>query len=251
MGDEVQNIGHVLDLAERAYTRGIYTYSAFLSIEEQSRVKTELTKKSRVRFGFYGGSDASIRKIAIFGDEDELMYEPVMPIAVIKISPVSIKFAEELSHRDYLGAIMNLGIDRANTGDIIIKDKTAWLFCLEGIAGYIRDNLNKVRHTDVRCSICEGDVPEIRPELCELKINVTSERLDCICAALISGSRSTAQALIRDEKVFVNEKCMTNTSCSLKENDIIVIRGVGKFIYDGIGSYTKKGRIYIMIKKYV
>ena len=58
MGDEVQNIGHVLDLAERAYTRGIYTYSAFLSIEEQSRVKTELTKKSRVRFRFYGGSDA-------------------------------------------------------------------------------------------------------------------------------------------------------------------------------------------------
>ncbi len=251
MNDKLQNIGHILDLAKRAYLRNIYTYSAFLSISEQDIIKKELMKAGFTGWYFYGGNEAAIRKIIVFGDKDTLPYEPEIPVCAIKISPVSEKYAQSLSHRDYLGAILNLGIDRSTTGDIIIKGNTAWLLCLKNTAEYIADNLTKVKHTDVKCSIYTDEVPDIEPVLEDMKLNVSSERLDCICAALISKSRGIAQALIKDEKVFVNESCITNASARLKEGDSLVIRGTGKFIYEGIESYTKKGRSYINIKKYV
>ncbi len=146
---------------------------------------------------------------------------------------------------------MNLGIDRSTTGDIIIKGNMAWLLCLKNTAEYIADNLTKVKHTDVKCSVYTDEVPDIEPVLEDRQLNVSSERLDCICAALISKSRGIAQALIKDEKVFVNESCIINAGTKLKEGDSLVIRGTGKFIYEGIESYTKKGRSYINIKKYV
>ncbi len=251
MNDKPQNIGHILDLAKRAYSRNIYTYSAFLSILEQGIIKKELLKAGFTDWFFYGGNDAAIRKIIIFGNKEEISYEPDIPVCAVKISPVSEKYAQDLSHRDYLGAIMNLGIDRSTTGDILIKDKVAWLLCLKNTAEYIADNLTKVKHTDVKCSVYTDDVPEIEPVLQEIKLNVSSERLDCICAALISKSRSTAQALIRDEKVFVNEVCITDSGARLKAEDSLVIRGMGKFIYEGIEAYTRKGRSYVNIKKYV
>lgn len=250
MNDKPQNIGHILDLAKRAYLRNIYTYSAFLSILEQGTIKKELIKAGFTSWYFYGGNEAAIRKIIIFGDENEIPYEPEIPVCAIKICPVSEKYAQSLSHRDYLGAIMNLGIDRSMTGDIIIKDNVAWLLCLRNTAEYISDNLNKVKNTDVKCSVHTDSVPEIEPEFEEIKLNVSSERLDCICAAILSKSRGTAQALIKDERVFINEACITDAGTRLKAGDSLVIRGTGKFIYEGIEAYTKKGRSYINVKKY-
>lgn len=250
MNDKLQNIRHILDLAKRAYSRNIYTYSAFLSILEQGIIKKELINAGFTGWYFYGGNEAAIRKIIVFGNKDEIPYEPEIPVCVIKISPVSEKYAQSLSHRDYLGAIMNLGIDRSVTGDIVIKDNIAWLLCLNNTAEYISDNLTKVKYTDVKCSVYADAVPEIEPVLENMKINVSSERLDCICAAILSKSRGIAQALIKDERVFVNESCITNASARLKEGDSLVIRGTGKFIYEGIESHTKKGRSYINIKKF-
>ena len=90
-----------------------------------------------------------------FGNPEELGYEEPFPIVCIGIEPLIEKFGENLNHRDYLGALMNLGIERENLGDIFIKGKTGYVFCLERIADFIMENLTQVRHTHVKLRILE------------------------------------------------------------------------------------------------
>ena len=75
------------------------------------------------------------------------------------------KFAEELGHRDYLGAVMNLGMERDVIGDILIRDKSAYMFCMDNIAGYIQANLEKIRHTSVKVFPEKGEIDALSPRL--------------------------------------------------------------------------------------
>jgi len=241
---------HLKDLAERAFARSIYTYSNFLSLTEQ-----DVFLKAGSEFGFishelYGGSELAERRIAVFGDEESFGYPPEYPVTVIKTEPVNDRFSEELTHRDYLGALMNLGIERALTGDIIIRDKRAWIYCHESMAEHICDNLNRIKHTEVSCKIVSSDIPELRPVLTEITLNVASQRTDSIVAAFCGLSRNHAESLFRQGKVFINGREEESVSRKIKEGDILTVRGFGKAIYDGISNETKKGRINIRLRKY-
>ncbi len=251
MGKNNNIKSHILDLAQTAMLQNRYTNTSFLSPEEQDMVVKTMKEEGYSSWSFCGQNDGAIRKIAVFGSEEELGYPFETPVKVIHIEPVSEKFAEELSHRDYLGALMNLGIDRSTTGDIIVKGKEAWLFCLESISQYIIENLDKVRKTSVRCTEVSSDIPQIAPEFQEIKVNVAAERIDAVTAAILNLSRSKAQALIKLERVFINENLVKNGGAVLKEGDVIVIRGFGKFIYGGIESRTRKDRLFVGVRKYI
>ena len=193
----------------------------------------------------------SERRIIIFGAAGEIGYPFEIPVKVIEIMPRSEKFGEELSHRDYLGAVLNLGIERKLTGDIIVKGKRAWLFCMEQIAELICSELTRVRHTDVTCRIAEGEIPELLPKFEERSLNVAAERIDAMTAALLNKSRTTAVELIKSQQVYINGAAVLDTSRTLKEGDVISIRHFGKYIYDGMSGRTKKGRYYAAVRKYV
>ena len=106
----------------------------------------------------FGGNESCERQIVQFGDKEILGYEGIYPISLIKIEPLTPKFAEELGHRDYLGALMNLGIQRELLGDIFIKEKEAYVYCLSHISDFISDNLKSVRHTHVKVTIYNDDI---------------------------------------------------------------------------------------------
>ncbi len=241
---------HITDLANRSFTKNIYTNTNFLNLDEQNLYYLMANEINFVKAWLFGGNEHTERKIIIFGSREEMGYDPDIPITLMEISPKSIKFAEELSHRDYLGAILNLGIERELIGDIFIKEKRAWFYCIDTIATFLGENLTRVRHTDVVCRASE-ETPDIAPEFEEVALNVPSERLDAIVSAITNLSRANADKLFASQKVFVNSKITENRSFHPKEGDVISVRGFGKAIYLGVSRSTKKGRYFVKLKKYV
>lgn len=238
------------DLAMQAYNKGIYTYSSFLSEAEISDIYGMEREIDFIGFTLFGGFEDSTRKLVRFGSLEQLGYDEVFPISCVEIVPVNMKFGEELSHRDYLGALMNLGIERDTIGDILIKNKKAYVFCLNKIADYILKNLGKVRHTFVRVT-CTEQIPEdIKLSLADEVLLISSERIDTIVAHFTKLSRNAAVELFREKAVLVNGRVYENNSGILKVGDIVSVRGYGKMIYDGIETTTKKGKLRVKIKRY-
>lgn len=186
-----------------------------------------------------------------FGSPDDFGFDEPYPIDCIKISPLLRKFADDLTHRDFLGAILNLGIERSLIGDILIRDNVGYLFCLSHISTFIMENLIKIKHTNVKCEPAAPDTDDFAPVLENLELICASARIDAVTASITKLSRSKAVELFRTQKIFVNGKCMENNSYALKPDDILVIRGTGKFIYKGCGNETRKGRVYVRLQKYV
>lgn len=239
------------ELAEKSYRGNVYTFSNFLSVSQEDlfyRCERELSYATPELFG---GLESSERKVLRFGSPELMGYEEAFPITTIRIRPLVPKFAEELSHRDYLGALMNLGIERELLGDIMIKDKTAFLFCLSHIADYICENLDKVRHTNVKCELMEETPEEIRPSLEPMRVVMSSLRVDGILAKVYHLSRSQSIDLFREKKIYVNGRLCENNSYNCKEGDVISARGYGKFIFKQVSGKTGKDRFVGIVECYV
>lgn len=251
MSDEQILKGRLCDLARRAYQQNLYTYSGFLSPAELALLEDIRKEISYIHVETSGGNELCERQIAGFGSEEEFGYSGHFPIAVVKITPLLEKFSDDLNHRDFLGALMHLGIERNTLGDILIKERTAYLFCLESIADYICTELTKVRHTNVKCEITGTDIPALAPTLVEEELPVSSLRLDNVIASLLKCSRSDALSFFTDKRVTLNGNITGRNSTLLKEGDIFSVRGHGKFIFDKAGGTTKKGKIYVHIRRYI
>ncbi|MCI6043600.1 YlmH/Sll1252 family protein [bacterium] len=244
------------DLSKRAYYRGIAIFTDFLDLNELHIVHSFHPEESGIHIHFFGGYEGAERQIAAFlpdalSFEDETVLHEMYPIDCLKISPCSVKYAESLSHRDYLGALIHLGIDRSKLGDIVIKEKDAYLFCLKQMSEFLLQNLEKVRHTNVTVSKVTNPSDLPRPDLKEIHGTVASVRLDSMIALAFSSSRSSMIGLIEGGKVFVNGKMTISNGHPLKQGDIISVRGYGKFLFDGDISTTKKGRYSVTVYRYI
>lgn len=240
----------IQELAKASYQQNRYTFTSFLTPAELTVVDELAKELSYIDFETFGGHEICERQMVRFGSPRSLGYEEPYPIVVLLIEPLMEKFAEELGHRDYLGAVMNLGIKREILGDIIIKGKSAYLFCEDEIADYIITNLDKVRHTNVKVSRMEGEIDALKKELHDMEVLVSAPRFDAIVAAVSKLSRSEAQQLFRDKKILLNGRICENNSMILKEGNTFSARGYGKYIYVGCGNVTRKGRVYVQLKKY-
>lgn len=239
-----------LELANTAYDRNIYTYTDFLNINEISILKSFIKELPPVNLTLSGGNPYAERQVAIFAPED-IYYTENPPITTIEIAPINSKYADTLSHRDFLGAILNLGITRSKIGDIFVRNNLAYVYCIEDIADYIVENLKKIRHTLISCRIYVDDSVTISPELKEITGTIANIRLDSLIATAFGSSRSSIISFIEGGKVFVNGKLVTSNGYAVKDNDIISVRGKGRFIYNGTKGITKKGRNLISISLYI
>ncbi len=247
MADETQILkNRFKELHNRALNRGTYFYSDFLNMHEQTLLFEE------VKFGYTlcGGYDGAERKIACFGDENDFGYPSAPPIDIILIEPLSAKFSDDLTHRDFLGSLMGLGIKRETLGDIITDGNKAYLFCLEQISEFIIDNLTSVRRTSVCCSRCDELPAGAMPKPTEKVITVSSFRLDGAVASVYGLSRSKSSALIDGSKVFVDGKLCENTSYNIKIGETVSVRGFGRFRYAEILGTTKKNKTRIQCETY-
>lgn len=239
-----------LELGEKSYQQNLYLFTGFLGMSEQEVFWQAAQAMKHVPFTMWGGSEECERRMVRFGSKEEFGYEEKFPILCIGIYPRLEKFADELSHRDFLGALMNAGIERSTLGDIYMKGKSGYLFCTETIAEFIVDNLDKVKHTHVRCEILE-QFPDIavREAVCEEYLTA-SERIDGMIAKLYNISRNQSMELFRTKKIYVNGRLNENNSYHLKPGDAVSVRGYGKFTYDGISQETRKGKYRIKVRVY-
>ncbi len=242
-------IRHLQDLCKRSETTGKWYYSCFLTPAEQDDWITSPCSRT-VSWHFDGGRADAERRLLVAGSEDFCSQDMDVPISLLHISPLSEKFAEALSHRDYLGAIMNLGIERKTIGDLIIREKNAYVYCLNDQTAFLMSSLSRVSHTSVKAEQVPLTCPAAQPSLRSIRINIASERLDAIVAGITGLSRGNAQDLFPREKVFVNSRPMLNRSYLLKKGDILSVRGYGKVVYEGIEHETRKGRLFVQILKY-
>ena len=244
-------IEHIKDLAERCYRQNIYTFSGFLTMAEQAEILAAERELSFVPFEFFGGTDGCERQMVRFGSEETLGYAEEFPINCIVVSPLIRKFADGLSHRDFLGALMNLGINRDVLGDIIVKDNCGYIFCEGKMSDYIKENLTQIKHTSVKCEIA-GKCPEnARPQFEGMELVTASERCDAIISKLFNLSRSQSIELFRGKCIFVDGRLMENNSALLKNGAVVSVRGYGKFIFDGMTAGTRKGKIRVTVRKYI
>ena len=242
-------IKRIRELANLSYQRDIVTFSDFLNLNEQNIINDRKNQMPGVVVECFGGYEQAERQMAAF-HPDALLFPWKYPICCLKVEPLAAKFSEELTHRDFLGALMHLGIDRSTLGDIRLSDGKAYLFCLAKVSDYIVENLTKIRHTVVRCRILDEIPEQSKPQVTEETLIVSSLRLDGIVAKLYHLSRSQSLLLFREKKVYVDGRCMENNSGICKEGSIVSVRGYGRFVYQGLVHETKKGNLSIQIGRY-
>lgn len=129
----------LLELASRANGSGRCTFTPFLGLAEQNILRCAEKELSGVIRTEFGGADGCERIMVRFGDPEDCGYACPFPIRCIRAIPRSKKFAEQLTHRDILGSLMALGIDRNRTGDIAVRENEIYIFCTEQIAPYIAE----------------------------------------------------------------------------------------------------------------
>jgi RNA-binding protein YlmH len=257
----------IRDLSAKAASDGYLTHTAFLSASEQAvfyevlreQHESSLTHKiSGITYVLYGGHEDADRKVIYFlpyyMKEEELLRNESKGdkgnLSLLHVSPKNVRFADTLTHRDYLGALMHLGFDRSMFGDILTDGTEGYIYILRSVAEMVKAELCKVKHTVVDVEKLDVDQCPLKPHFEEKGINVASIRLDTVLAEIYHLSRKDAQVLIASENVFVDGRTMKNNSYPLKENERVSVAGKGKFIYLGQGKITRKGRFFVKVKIY-
>jgi len=246
--EEKELYRRALELSERSYERGIYTESLFLTEGEQEALRFLAFP---VAPRFIGGYEDAERRLAVFGKEEELGYPWPSTVSLLKIAPKMQKYADPLTHRDFLGALLNLGIKRELLGDIIVYENVGFVFAVEHIVPYICENLKRIRHTDVSAELAESLPENAGKNLEEKQVVVASPRLDALIAAVWNLSRAEAKALAEQEKVTIRGKVVSDPAREILAGERVSVRGHGRFLFDGKQGETKSGRSRVNIKLYV
>jgi len=238
------------ELIRRSENQGYFIFTDFLGLNEQALFFDTVREIGPIIYTAFGGAEGTERVIIRFGDEGELGYSEPFPITTIKIAPKAQKFADRLSHRDFLGALMNLGIERKALGDIIIKDNVGYLFAKSDIADFISCELTRVKNTDVTATPCDflPDTPLYTTR--RVRIMAVGERLDAVVAKVFSISREDSLLYFKRGLVFANGRLIENNSYIPKRDEKISVRGLGRFIYLGYETTSKKGKLNIEVDLY-
>ena len=242
---EEQEKKRFLELAYRAEKTGQCVYTEFHSMHgvalahDAARGICEVTE--------WGGYPDAERMMIGFGTDGNSGF----PVTLIRISPKQQKYADKLSHRDFLGALMNLGIERDVLGDIIVSENTGYVFAAEGMADFIMESISSVKHTAVNCEVIDSLPEDAKPKWKQMEINVSSLRADAIVSKAFNLSRGNSKDLFSSEDIAVNGAVLKNPGKEPDEGDVISVRGYGKFKYCGALRETKKGNLVCRIEKYV
>lgn len=209
-----------------------------------------LTKdKILINYMIFGGFDDAERKMIGFAPDYEQIEKEDFPITVIYISYNS-RFGQKLSHRDFLGSLIGLGIVRDKLGDIVCVENGAYVFTESSVADFICYNLEQVGKVKVKAKITDNfEVLNTKSGL-QKNITVSSLRLDAVLSAVFNLSRGKTADLIKGEKVFINWSIESNVSKNVKIDDIITIRGIGRLKINELLGRTKKDRFVLSITRY-
>ncbi len=229
----------------------------FLDAHEQAvagaHVRGSGVAGSDARCVFYGGYDSAERRLLLCIPRDLNMSDEDACEDLLSVLHIDIpKGSKTLTHRDYLGSVLGLGIERSVIGDILVRDDGADMIILPEIADFLMSEYKQVGHSEIKTKIVGINdlvVPEAHVQ--EIKDTIPSARLDNVIATAFKLSRTKAAEAIRQGIVSVNHAEATKPDMKMEEGDTLVLRGKGKAVLAEIGGESKKGRIWIRIDKYV
>lgn len=236
-------------LEEASWQESRFVFTDFLNEAEYSDVLSLGTPACGMQA--FGGYEGAGRIMIRFGDPEVLGYEEPFPITILCVRPLMEKFSDDLTHRDYLGAILNLGIERRVIGDILIDGSTGYVMCMSHMADYLSENLTRIKHTSVRTEPAASLPDSLKSELSMQEIQTGSARVDAVIAQVYRLSRSKAQELLHSGLVFINGRSVQSVSVQLQEKDEVSVRHHGKFRYFGPVRKTRRGNLCIRIGRYV
>ncbi len=222
-------------------------FSGFLDLRQQKIAEFAASGISPGSFSLYGGYDGAERKMfGVFPDyiSDRTQEFPISYLCVSHKRP--------LTHRDFLGSLMSLGIKREVVGDIITGEDKSYIIIQSAMCEHIIDNISKIGNVGVNISVCSSeDLGLSQERFEENSVIISSMRLDCVVAALTGKSRAESAKLVTSERVSVNHEIITSCSKNINDADVLSIRSFGKFIIGSCVSKTKKGRLVLLYKKYI
>ena len=218
-------------------------FFSFMTEREQALAENHLRSAGFSSYSFFGGYESAERKVLGLFPFDE---EP-FPICGVEFS---FRKSDKLGHRDFLGALMSLGVERETVGDILVEDGRCVVFLKEEIKDYVTSQIFKIGNVGVKISDADfSSLPKGRG-FEEKDYTVSSLRLDAVVAAVTGLSREKTKNLILSGSVALNHMDCQNISQSVSERDTLTVRGRGKFVINGVLGETKKHRLRISIIHY-
>jgi RNA-binding protein YlmH len=240
-------LAHMKNLADKAAKTGTAA-SRFLTPTERQSVAEFFKHRRDVAFSFDGGFENAERTRAVFTNPGWGDYDRAGLFSALK---VAYRPQDTLTHRDILGALMALGIERYTIGDILCGEGLSSLVCLPEIGGYITENLTKAGRIGITVTEIDLDELPIKQEELTVKTDtVASLRLDAVLCAAFGLSRTKAAELITAGRVNVNHQLCEQPAKELCEGSLLSVRGMGRAKLLEVGGMSKKGRIFIRIGIY-
>lgn len=232
------------ELAVRSDKTGITQLTDFLSPAEQKEAEI-WAKKAGVLFFSQGGMPQAERRVAAFAPDE---CQPPWPIACVRVQ-WSARSAPP-GHRDILGTLLGLGIDREIIGDILPGEREAHVFVLARMAAYIAANMQRAGKTPVECEVLDRPPALAASAGIPMDITVASLRLDAVLAATLHLARGKAASLIASGRVQVDHREELRADRQLAQDMVLSIRGIGRVVVGPIKGTTKKGRIAMNVLRF-
>ena len=249
-------LAQILDKIEMVEKKNKIEYTDFLDLAQIELVQKFIDKIKIENYMSYGGFEQAERKMFVIYPEKfnctvvEKNLSNIVQIIRIEL-PDDLK--GKYTHRDYLGAVIKLGVERKKVGDIIVDSNGADIIVDKDISKFLAQNLGSLTRFS-KSTITVQNIEDLRPVEIrkeELEIIVSSLRLDNVISELARCSRNKALDIINTERVFVNFECETKKTNQIKPGDMVSIRGKGRFFMKEISGQTRSGRTVIKVEKFV
>ena len=240
-------LSRVWDKCEQCRTRNIPTATGFLSPQEQTAAQHLLNALGCWEgYVLWGGYDGAERRRLVF--LPDWLETPDDQVAAVR---AACRSGGDLTHRDFLGSLMGMGIVREKIGDVLVGPDSADVLVLDTVAEFLAQSWESAGRVKLRVAEIDPGcvhIPEIRRE--ERRDTVSSLRLDAVCSTGFRMARGKAAALIESGRVQLNWRECTKPDRTVSEGDTVSARGFGKFELTEVGALTKKGRIPITVQCY-
>lgn len=236
------------DLRERCARSGSVTRTGFLTPAERMEIEGWARRTPDCRTVFFGGGPDCERTVCFFLPDwlEEEAFEPTEELRAIRLTA---HFGSP-GHRDYMGALLGMGIGREWLGDIQVKENVAYIFCLPSVQRHLL-SIEKVG----RCGVTAEDIPPDAVPAPERNVQqrsftVQSLRLDAVVAGMFRLSRTEAARQISVGNVSINYQQSLKTDFAVRDGDIVSLRGAGKGRVTGTGGESRKGRLFVETEIY-
>ncbi len=252
-GDERLLLARVLDKLELAQNRGVPAHTFFLSLAERTAVEGLIAASGHPRHLFWGGHGEAERTVCAFLPDwlegEDWQQGEDCPIRAVRVSyPENAK----LTHRDFLGSILGLGITREKVGDLLVGEGACQVVLLGEVEKVLLTQLDQVGRQRVR--VAPMAVEELTPPVLQVKVvrdTVATLRLDAVASAGFSLARSKMANHITSGKVALNGRECVKPDRTVAQGDVITCRGLGKCVLKEVSGRSKKGRTMIFMERYV